>query len=75
MSVHTRLSSSIPKTKISLEIDNDDDNEFEEFEEENWTPPNNKQDLWDSTWDEVDTIDEDLAKFINKTWSQFCLFV
>ena len=51
--------------RISLDIENTED-DFEEFTEDNWIPslPQGKE-LWDENWDELNEIDDDLAKFLN----------
>ncbi|KAI2799316.1 hypothetical protein BLOT_014477 [Blomia tropicalis] len=48
---------------VNLDLDNED--EFEEFQEDNWTPSKDNFELWDENWDEMNTVDEDLEKFLN----------
>ena len=49
--------------KINLDLENDD--EFEEFEQDNWSIQQNEVELWDENWDEINIVDEDLANYLN----------
>ena len=50
-------------SKINLDLDNDD--EFEEFDQDNWNAENGEGELFDENWDEMNMVDEDLANYLN----------
>ncbi|KAH9397712.1 hypothetical protein TYRP_004037 [Tyrophagus putrescentiae] len=59
MSYQTQYSN----TTMNFDLDNED--EFEEFEQDNWSTQQGDGELWDENWDEMNMVDDDLANYLN----------